>query len=99
MGGRYFDLGVEESVTVIPRTRRCRARTTPAERAKRDTGPSRCASSALCEGQGYSKPFFFRISSALFLSISIVGKVMTGSSFPPFSSLTAWRSPSAPGVA
>ena len=57
------------------------------------------APARLCEGQGYSKPFFFRISSALFLSMSIVGKVMTGSSFPPFSSLTAWRSPSAPGVA
>ena len=35
MGGRYFDLGVKESVTVIPRTRRCRARTTPRTREAR----------------------------------------------------------------
>jgi hypothetical protein len=46
-----------------------------------------------------SKPFFLRISSALFLSTSMVGSVMTGGIFSPFRSLTAWRRPSAPGVA
>ena len=46
-----------------------------------------------------SRPFFFMMSSALFLSISMVGKVMTGGIFSPFRSLTACRSPSAPGVA
>ncbi len=46
-----------------------------------------------------SKPFFLRMSSALFLSTSMVGSVMTAGIFSPFSNLTAWRNPSAPGVA
>jgi hypothetical protein len=49
--------------------------------------------------QAHSRPFFFMISGAFSLVMSMVGKVMTGSSFSPFSSLTAWRRPSAPGVA
>ena len=53
-------------------------------------------STALCR---HSKPFFLRISAALFLSTSMVGSVMTGGIFSPFKSLTAWRRPSAPGVA
>lgn len=46
-----------------------------------------------------SSPFFFRISGAFALVISIVGKVMTGSSFSPLSSFAACLNPSAPGVA
>jgi hypothetical protein len=41
----------------------------------------------------------FTISGALYLAISPVGKVITGSSFSPLSSFSAWRRPSAPGVA
>ncbi len=46
-----------------------------------------------------SRPFFLRMSSALSLSTRMVGRVMTGGIFSPFKSLTAWRKPSAPGVA
>src|SRR5215475_4892773 len=46
-----------------------------------------------------SSPFFFRMSGAFSFVISIVGSVMTGSSFSPLRSLAACRNPSAPGVA
>lgn len=36
-----------------------------------------------------SKPFFFRISGALSLVISMVGKVMTGGIFSPLSNFAA----------
>ena len=67
---------------------------------KRDKGPALGgAGPSSAVGAAQSRPCFLRMSAASDLSITMVGRVMTGGIFSPLSNLTASRSPSAPGVA